>query len=309
MGSIEAIIQQGFDMHMHVGPDMLPRKYTVREFVEAEGGKIAGAVAKCHAYSTARDVRFLREGERQMIVIPAIVMNNAAGWPNSDVVVFQQRLNPDIPLYVWMPTIDAANHLAQIPGDMVVPSDWVRDTIGFLNRQKSAVAPISVLADTDISITSMLRPEVHNLLGVLAQGRFILGTGHLSAIEAEMVARSARSLGVANVVLTHPHEQAIAMDENIMRSLATLGVWIEICAIPDIDRSEGDIYPSTEQIAAFINKVGAERVLLTSDTGQTSNPFPSVVLEKYCDLLIQRGVPFDGLEQMLIYNPRQILDV
>lgn len=301
---LETIVSRGYDMHMHVGPDLLPRRYTVAEFVKAERGKLVGAVAKCHAYSTARDVSLIAGTEGDMDVIPAMVMNNAAGWPNPDVVVFQQHLNPDKPLYVWMPTIDAANHLAQIPGDMVVPWDWVRDTPGFLNRKKSDVTPITVFGDSQAPI---LRPEVEELLSVLAQGPYILGTGHLSAKEAETVARKARSLGVPHVVLTHPHEQAIAMEEKIMRALVTIGVWIEICAIPDIDRSEGDVYPSTEQIAAFINSIGAEHVFLTSDTGQTSNSFPSTVLREYCRLLCGYGISIDAIGQMLIDNPKKIL--
>ncbi len=300
---LEIIVSRGYDMHMHVGPDMLPRKYTVAEFAKEEHGKIAGAVAKCHAYSTARDVSLLGGAEGGIDVIPAIVMNNAAGWPNPDAVIFQKRLNPYKPLYVWMATTDAANHLTQVPGDMVVPSDWVRDNPGFLNRKKNDVAPITVLDDT----LSTLLPEVEELLSVLSKGSYILGTGHLSAREAETVARRARSLGMTHVVLTHPHEQAIAMEERTMKELSTNGVWIEICAIPDIDRSEGDVYPTIEEIARFISSVGPEHILLASDTGQTSNPFPSTVLSEYCRRLYRFGIPITAFEQMLIDNPRKIL--
>ena len=49
---IRELVRAGFDLHVHVGPDILPRKYTARKLMEEEKGKIRGLGLKAHSFPT-----------------------------------------------------------------------------------------------------------------------------------------------------------------------------------------------------------------------------------------------------------------
>lgn len=46
MKTIRDIIKQAIDIHVHVGPEIIPRKYTAQLLINAEEGKLGGAVFK-----------------------------------------------------------------------------------------------------------------------------------------------------------------------------------------------------------------------------------------------------------------------
>ena len=57
------MITRAIDLHVHIGPEIIPRKYTAQSLADAERGKIAGCVLKNHFYPTAGmfDIKNIKE--------------------------------------------------------------------------------------------------------------------------------------------------------------------------------------------------------------------------------------------------------
>lgn len=297
---IKSLLKKGWDMHVHMGPDVLPRKYLVEDLVKQEKGKLNGILVKSHAFPTGAFIRENYYKTQGIYIIPSITLNNYSGWPNPDILTAQMILHSDLPCCVWFPTIHAKNHLDKTSGRYEFPADWARGN-NIPTRLKKELTRITVLNED-----GSLRKETNILLKRMQKRKVILATGHLSAEEAFVLAKKAISMGI-KVIITHPHEQAIMMPLEQMIKLAKMGAFIEISVIPDLDRSPGDIYPSTEEIASQIRYVGPRQILLTSDTGQVSNPSPSQCLTRYIKTLSKYKLKEGDFEQILIDNPERLL--
>ena len=46
------ILQQAIDLHIHIGPEIIPRKFTLPELVDYEKGKLRGVGVKNHFFPT-----------------------------------------------------------------------------------------------------------------------------------------------------------------------------------------------------------------------------------------------------------------
>jgi hypothetical protein len=68
-------------------------------------------------------------------------------------------------------------------------------------------------------------------------------------------------------------------------------------------------YAAPEKIAASVERIGASRCLLVSDTGQRHNPLPSEALRIFAQTIFEKGVPMEQVIQMISDNPMQLLDV
>ena len=58
-----------------------------------------------------------------------------------------------------------------------------------------------------------------------------------------------------------------------------------------------------------VERIGASRCLLVSDTGQRHNPLPSEALRIFAQTIFEKGVPAEEVTRMITHNPMQLLDV
>ncbi len=134
----------------------------------------------------------------------------------------------------------------------------------------------------------------------------VLGTGHLSWQEVEVLGKTALDMGI-KVILTHPTQRDISMPLRLQKELAQRGAFVEFCYVMYLDRDNEEDYP-LDEMADKINEIGADQCILTSDTGQLSNPPPSECLAKFVELLSNQGITRTQFEKMLIRNPRHLMD-
>lgn len=274
------------DTHYHVGPELLPRRYTVADLAEAARDWRATIVLKNHTYPTtplaslARDrygVRFLG----------SVVLNRFVGGLNPDAVVGAvsgNRANvrrdgsgplaADPPVVVWMPTVHAVSHLRSL-GRAFDPRWWGGDERSESDTHRSD-SPV-------VAFDTSLRPtrELLQVLETIARTGSILATGHLAAAEIERLVPLALDMGVRRVILTHPHYPSVNLSNEQMRELsARPEVFIEHCfAIHTIERVP------LETIAESVLYTGPDQVVLSTDFGQVcSDPFPAGTVRYACAL-------------------------
>jgi hypothetical protein len=278
------------DLHCHPYPDLFPR--LADDFDIARAAQAAGMRAvllKCHHESTVSRAYLVQRVVPGIRVFGGIVLNYYVGGLNAAAVEASLRLGGK---EVWMPTVDAGYH-AEVHGG----------TGGYDSQHggRSRAEGIWV-ADKD----GRLRPEVKEVLELVAQHGAILGTSHLAPREIVALVREARSAGVEKIVITHPYFRVPDIDLDTLEEVARMGAMPEFgyCTV-----SPAWQYASPGKIAASVARIGASRCLLVSDTGQRHNPMPSEALRIFAQTVFEKGVPMDQVMQMITANPMQLLDV
>lgn len=292
MQQLTRIIQRAIDLHVHIGPEIIPRAYTAAQLAAAQQGRLAGAVTKNHCYPTVFATNEAAGSE--FLLIPGLVLNNFVGGLNPD-AVYATSLLAQGPFVVWLPTMHAEQFLSE--SEYEIAPEWVKDKQIRLRKAKD-VRPVAV------SKNGALVPAARKVIDAVAKTSAVLATGHISWQESELVAAYAQKAGVRAVIITHPIYQHIKMPAAVQQRLAKSGCYMEQCySMYMLDK-----IPLAD-IAAEITAVGTANVVLSSDVGQAFSPAPDVALTEFCELLMGQGVTLDDLEVMLVTNPRRILGI
>jgi hypothetical protein len=278
------------DLHCHPFPDLFPRLADDFDIVRAaRDAGMKAIVLKCHHENTVSRAYLVQRVFPDIRVYGGIVLNYYVGGVNPAAVEASLRLGGK---EVWMPTVDAGYH-AQVHGG----------TGGYDSQQggRSSAEGIWV-ADAE----GRLRPEIKEVLELVAQYGAILGTSHLSPKEIVALVREARNVGVEKIVITHPYFKVPNLDLDTLEEVARLGAMPEFgyCTVSPAWR-----YAPVEKIAASVERIGASRCLLVSDTGQRHNPLPSEALRVFAQTVFEKGVPIEAVTQMITENPSNLLDV
>lgn len=290
---LQDIIKRAIDIHVHIGPEIIPRKYSVGSLIDSERGKIAGMVLKNHFYPTKP---FIREAKNLygMRLFGGVVLNNAVGGLNAE-AIYASSLLSDGPLMVWFPTINAEQFLDN--SEYEIAPEWVQRK-GFTARKTGSVSPVRLM------IGNKLLPEVEEVLEMIKKTNAVLATGHISWRETLALINRALEIGIESIVVTHPIYQRISMPIKVQKDLAKLGCFIEqsysMYSIDDIP---------IKQIADQIKAAGAKSIILSSDVGQAFSPAPSEALCRFAKLLAREGISEAELKTMLVDNPRKLLGI
>jgi len=277
------------DLHCHPYPDLFPRLTDDAGVVQAAVDRGMGAVViKCHHESSVSRAYHMQKLFPDIRVFGGIVLNHAVGGINPAAVDAALRLGGK---EVWMPTVDAAYH-AEVHGGT-----------GGYDAQVSGLA-----ARAGIAIRGedgKLRPEVLEVLSLVAEHDAILGTCHLSPQEIVMLVEEARRRGVEKILVTHPFFKVPNLDLDTLRHLATLGAIAEFgyCTI-----SPMWAYATPKRVAEAVRALGAQHCVLVSDTGQRHNPLPAEALRLFAQALFESGLDEEEIYTMIQKNPSNLLE-
>jgi hypothetical protein len=297
---IAGIIKESIDLHFHIGPDILPRKYNVEDLIREEAGKIRGVALKSHSFPTIALIN-AAEGKDGITLVGSITLNYFMGGFNESAIYASSMMSHENPIIVWMPTVHAENHLIKNKSQYEIPPEWVKDP-DFKPRPKAELKAIKV---TDWA--GKLIRKAESCMKVIQDNGCIVATGHVSWQEASKLAEECIARGV-KVIVTHPMQRDIAMPLEEQVRLARMGAYIEYCYIMYLDRDFPEDYPLPEQARA-IREIGPDRVVLTSDAGQKRNPGSTESLRAYVKLLEGEGIGKRDFERMLVDNPKAILGI
>lgn len=285
MVEVGSIIRRAIDLHVHIKPDALPRKYTALELAEKMMGKIRRICVKSHTFETVSIAQKVNKNLKTDFLIGSATLNNSVGGLNQSLLKALSKTCCD-PIIVWLPTINAENYLKK--SEWEIRPEWVKNS-EFKPRKSGEVKAVKI------------DEELDKVLEIIKENNWALATGHISWQEAERVAVKALDMGV-KVVITHPIYQLIDMPIETQISLAKEGALIEQCySMNSIDKI------SIEKIAGQIKRVGAENCIISSDVGQTFSPDPDEALEKFANLLIKQGIKEKELERMMVKNPENLI--
>lgn len=294
---IAELLQGAYDIHVHVSPDLVERSTDdlslARRFIQL-GWK--GFVLKSHYFPTVERARVVTTAVPGIQVFGGLTLNHAVGGFNPVAVDVAGRAGARV---VWMPTVDAANESPERHrerGESRLPF-WAH--IQREIRERGIAPPLLTALDEE----GRLRPEVRACLECIAQHDMVLATGHLSRDEIIPLVAAARDAGVRRIVVTHAlfPSQNLSIEDQVQ--VAGLGAYIEHCYTTF---HTGKC--AWETLYASIRAVGAEKVVLSSDLGQKTNPGIVEGLVDFAEHLLEAGFSPDQVRCMMVENPTALVE-
>jgi len=289
----KAILKQAIDLHVHIGPEIVPRKFDLQKLVKTEKGKLKGMAIKNHFFPTVA----MGNSKKSPFIIHSVTLSNYLGGFNSDIILASAQLSKK-PIIVWFPTIHAENILKD--GKYEIPLEWIpKDKRKkFKTRLAKEIPGLSIL-----NKKGQIKEEIRGVLRTIKQTKTILATGHISWQEAEKLVKTAiKDYKINRVIITHPIYQQIAMPIIVQKELANMGAYIEHCSTMDtIDKIP------IKKIASQINKISPKNCIISSDVGQTFSKNPSQALKDFCLKLEKKGISRAEIKKMLVDNPKKII--
>ncbi|MGH7331427.1 MAG: DUF6282 family protein [Candidatus Rokuibacteriota bacterium] len=298
--------RQVIDFHVHIGPELLARRYDVVTLGDEAAAEGFGAVLKHHSIATAPLAALARA--RGLMMAGGVVLNHGVGGFNPaaiDALAEANKTRPglasedQVRAVVWMPTVHAESHLRHNGRRDFVPA-WGVDPARC--REFPVGAGLSIWAggpDEPGPIT----PAVRAVLDRIAAHDLVLATGHLSRREVLALVDAAVAAGIRRIVVTHAFYQAtqLSIDDQV-RLAAHPAVCLEYCW----SNLAFDRIPLERYVDA-IRAVGPAHTLLSSDLGQPSTETIATGLAAFRESLVGRGIPEDHVAEMMIANPHRLL--
>jgi hypothetical protein len=292
---VARVLKGSVDLHVHPAPSPLPRRVDAVEAAQAaESIGMRAIVVKSHHHSTVTDVLALGRDLNGLPVkvFGGIALNSAVGGLNPYAVDLALKLGGRI---VWFPTIGSPQHIAHHAAhpDLKFPKLAVH-----VREER----PIDVLDEN-----GELRPEVHDIIGLIKEHDAILASGHMAPDRILAVFEAAHAAGVRRLLVNHPNFVVEATHEQ-GRRFVELGAVIEHSLCMYDDRSSFYNW-DIDVLLGWIGAVGADRSTLGSDLGQMKNPLPSEAFTNIVGQLLDAGLGEADVEAMVRRNPARLLDL
>lgn len=285
------ITRGAFDLHVHVDPDVIPRRITdlhlAHRFLERG---LRGFVLKSHYTSTAERAAVVRAAVPGIEALGSITLNSAVGGINPVAVEIAAREGARI---VWLPTVDAENeateHSHRTPGAKLPLWAKLQEEM----RAGGLTIPLISVLDEQ----GRVRESLREVMRVIAAHGMVLATGHLSRSEIFGAVAAAREERVEHIVVTHPDYPTQNLSEDDQRALVRQGAWMERCAAPSYS---GKV--PWERLIASTRAVGAEHTVFSTDFGQPANPPVEDGLPLMVDEFLAAGFSEQQLHRMTVLN-------
>jgi hypothetical protein len=292
---VARVLKGSVDLHVHPAPSPLPRRIDAVEAAQAaESIGMRAIVVKSHHHSTVTDVLALGRDLNGLPVkvFGGIALNSAVGGLNPYAVDLALQLGGRI---VWFPTIGSPQHIAHHAAhpDLKFPKLAVH-----VREER----PVDVLDEN-----GELRPEVHDIIGLIKEHDAILASGHMAPDRILAVFEAAHAAGVRRLLVNHPNFVVEATHEQ-GRRFVELGAVIEHSLCMYDDRSSFYNW-DIDVLLGWIGAVGADRSTLGSDLGQMKNPLPSEAFTNIVGQLLDAGLAEADVEAMVRTNPARLLDL
>jgi len=288
-------IEGGYDLQVHVAPDVIARRIDdldlAKEFLAR---KLKGFVLKSHYAPTYERAKVVTKASPGITAFGAITLNHSVGGLNPVALEIAGRSGNKI---VWMPTVDAQNETA---GRTDGPTDklpfWAK-----IQRELSATGiappPLTVLTPEG-KVTDATR----RCLDLIRHHDMILATGHLSKREIRELVKTAKEMGLKRVVVTHAEFPSQNMTAAEQLEVANMGAMIEHCFTT--------MYTNKAPWEAYfdsVRKVGPERIVLSTDLGQTINPPVSEGFAMFAQKMLDAGFSQADVRRMCVTNPTALV--
>ncbi|WP_148867810.1 DUF6282 family protein [Thermosediminibacter litoriperuensis] len=288
----ENILNGMIDLHIHVGPDYVPRYGdSIRLAKEASARGMKAIVIKTHLASTVGNAHAANQLDLGTKVFGGIALNGPTGGLNVRTVIATIKSGGKM---IWLPTVDAEYAIKKAES-----GHWIKAYVNgsSFGRKREL---INILDNN-----GKLKEEVQEILRVCKEYDVILGTGHISPEECLALAKESKAIGYDKLEVTHPNAWTEDFTIPVLKELTSLGATLTlsygVCS-PHNGRQD------PREIVNIIKEVKAENCCLISDYGQVYSASPVEGFRAYCYVLLRFGVTEKELDIMTKDNPSRLLN-
>jgi hypothetical protein len=290
---VATLLVGAVDLHCHSGPTAMPRVLDHHEaMMDCAAAGFRALLYKDHYYLGVPHALILEKlfPETGVRLFSGLVLNNANGGINPHAVDHAASIGAKI---IWMPTVSAENHIAQLTGQ--------GKTFPKTKRKMLDPIPLSAL-DANGAVCDAAKA----CLDIIAQANIILAGGHLPARELHLLFDEAKRRGVKKMLVNHPTYLIGCTDADI-RALVGLGVYMEhsICMFADGKSKKFD----AGELAHLIDVAGVDRTILSSDLGLLDNPRPVEGFRQIVRMLLDLQFSAADIRTLISANAAGLLDL
>lgn len=288
---MEQILKGAMDLHIHCSPDIVPRSVDDLDMAkEAAAHEMAGFVIKNHYAPTAGRAALVRKLYPGLNAVGSITLDSAVGGINPMAVETMARMGGKV---VWFPTFDSYLQLDYA----------IAHTPQFIDMQMKMMKrgmphPAIRILEEDGSV----RKEVRLVLEVIADYDLLLATGHISHEEAYALVKSAKEQHVKRIVLSHVDCLSTRYTAQEQRAFLELGAVMEHSFLYTAEEAV-----HWDVICEEIRMAGVERVVFSTDFGQTRWVSPVKGLEQCAQKLLASGFTVQEVQTMIARNPAALV--
>jgi hypothetical protein len=288
-------LEDAIDIHVHAAPELFQRIGDAVDFAtSARAAGMAGLVLKAHHESTVTRAYYTGLLVPDIELYGGLVLNEFVGGINPTAVAAALHQGARI---IWGPTMHAAHHVEQFGkgtygvGHMTLPPE---------------------LASAGVTVRDAngdLRPEMLAIIELAGTFNATIATGHLGPDDVRAVVLACERAGVT-CLLTHVY--FLDKSQEFLVEMAAHGALMEVSASVSFPlehyllRNHGGGMQLAD-VAALVEKVGHENVVISSDCGQIHNSSPVEALRSFLNALKAVGTPEDQVLSMIRTTPRRIL--
>lgn len=290
------LIHGAYDLHVHSAPDVLPRKMNDLEMAQRIiSSGMAGYAIKSHYFCTSERAELIREMYPECDAVGTITLNSSVGGMNPTAVEMAGRSGAKI---VWFPTCDSKHEIAHVfngdPGKKL--PYWAQIIIQM--KEAGIEAPTISILDEN----GKLIPQVHDILDIMAKYNMVLATAHVSHEEAFALVKAASEHQVDRIIITHVDFPTTFYTIEEQKELVKYGAVMEHC-FTTFYSGKVDFEVTMEQIKAL----GADNVILGTDLGQKTAPYPDEGLLEFATRLYDGGMSAEDIRKMTVHNARRLI--
>ena len=291
----DSIITGAYDLHVHPGPDVMPRKFDDFELAErvVDSG-MAGFAIKSHYFCTADRAKLVNKNFPDCYAIGMLWLNNAVGGINPFAVDMAGRAGAKI---VGFPTVDTESSITKtLKQPPETRAFWARIIVEMQN-DGIELRPVVVSRD------GKLVPEVYEVLDIIAKHDMILATGHLPPEECILLTKAAKERKVERIICTHVSAAGAGYAVEYQKEMLQYGAYMEHTTQ---SWSSGKV--PFEKMVSQIKEVGIEHCIFGTDLGQPKNKYPDEGLYDFCTELVEKaGFSETDVRKAIVDNPRALL--
>lgn len=284
------LLVDAIDMHAHTHPALFRRPIDDAALAgHAMDFGMRGFVLKDHDSSTTGRAYHVNRDYPHVRAFGSVVLNRSAGGLNPYVVQAALHYGASV---VWMPSNHSKHH-----ADFFDTPDYPQ-----LGRREPQLAGEGV---TVFDERGELKPEVGTICKLVAEADACLATGHLSLEETRALQAEATRQGVRKFLVTHVNWALTKFELDVQRELIDAGAYLEYVAVSCVSPIFYEQSPN--ELAAWIEEIGGERLIFSSDLGQASAAPHPEGMRMLLTSLLDVGVDYDQLELMTKANPAHLL--
>ena len=262
------------DMHVHAGPDSLPRAMNDLEAARrARDAGLRAIVLKNHFTMTADRAALALEQVEGLEIFGGIALNRAVGGINPEAVRQSVAFDRGRGKVVWLPTFDAEF---------------------YVKRAGTGATYVSVMKNGNPVA------ELVEVFQIVAENNLILAMGHSAPEEVLVLIPFAKKQGVRQILVTHVFGQDATNLQ--MQQMADAGAMMELDWLAAYTNPE-----LLKDYVEVIQSIGAEHFIISSDFGQAGNPDHATGMRQFIKALIEAGINQTQIQMMARNNPATLL--